>query len=110
MSTEQRSEKDRVRYRTVAFRMSETEWAELNARIELCGRKKQEYLIESVLRQKLIVVGNQLMSEKMDALLDEILEELTQLEADAEFDLDTLLSIRSVVEILDSYKQDKGVQ
>jgi hypothetical protein len=52
-----KNEKSRMRYRTVAFHMSENEWMELTARVALCSRQKQDYSVDSVLHQRLVVVG-----------------------------------------------------
>ena len=47
---------------TIAFRMSPEENAELDLRVKLCGyQTRQEYIIESVLHQKVTAVGNPLM-------------------------------------------------
>jgi hypothetical protein len=95
-----KNEKNRTRYRTVAFRMSESEWMELNARVLLCGRQKQDYLIDSVLHQKLVVVGNLLMGEKVEAILADIHEVLKQVEADGFVDEENLLPLRTIAELL----------
>jgi hypothetical protein len=71
-----RVERHRKRYRTVAFRMSENEWQELEKRVKLSGRQKQDYLIKSVLHQKIVVIGNQIQFERLRSTLNEIADEL----------------------------------
>lgn len=95
-----KNEKNRTRYRTVAFRMSELEWNELNERVALSGRRKQDYLIDSALNQELIVVGNCLMQEKIEAQLNEITSALEDAEIDGEIYEDVLLPLRTITEIV----------
>ena len=62
MSEKNRDNKNRWRNVTIAFRMSPEENEELNLRVKLCGyQTRQEYIIESVLHQKVTAVGNPLM-------------------------------------------------
>ena len=59
MSEKNRDNKNRWRNVTIAFRMSPEENEELDLRVKLCGyRTRQEYIIESVLHQKVTAVGN----------------------------------------------------
>lgn len=98
-------EKNRKRYRTVAFRMSDNELYELNKRVELSGRQKQDFLIKSVLYQKIVVVGNQLQFEKLKTQLDEIVNELKRIEH-LEDDTSNLLSpIRTALEMIYGFEQ-----
>ena len=62
MSEKNRDNKNRWRNVTIAFRMSPEENEELDLRVKLCGyQTRQEYIIESVLHQKVTAVGNPLM-------------------------------------------------
>lgn len=64
MSEKNRDNKNRWRNVTIAFRMSPEENEELDLRVKLCGyQTRQEYIIESVLHQKVTAVGNPLMEE-----------------------------------------------
>ena len=101
-----REEKHRKRYKTVAFRMSDDELRELDKRIELSGRMKQDYLIKSVLHQKIIVIGNQVQFKKLKALLDEIVTELRRIESVEEVSVNLLTPIRTAVEIINGFGSD----
>ena len=58
MSEKNRDDKNRWRNVTIAFRMSPEE----NNRVKLSGfRTKQDYIIQSVLHQKVVATGNPLM-------------------------------------------------
>ena len=61
MSEKNRDNKNRWRNVTIAFRMSPEENEELDLKLKLCGYQQQEYIIESVLHQKVTAVGNPLM-------------------------------------------------
>ena len=62
---------------TIAFRMSPEENEELDLRVKLCGyQTRQEYIIESVLHQKVTAVGNPLMLVQFRKQLRGIEEEL----------------------------------
>lgn len=62
MSAKNRDNKNRWRNKTIAFRMSPEEATELDSRIKLCGySKRQDYIIESVLHQKITAIGNPYM-------------------------------------------------
>lgn len=54
-----RNESNRKKCITVAFRVTPKERDELNKRIYLSGRTKQDYMLQSALEQSLIIVGNQ---------------------------------------------------
>jgi hypothetical protein len=85
-----RAEKNRARYRTVAFRMSEDEWHELEHRVALSGRQRQDYLIQSALYQQIAVVGNRLLGERLEQTLGDILKELVRIRGASEFDPEAL--------------------
>lgn len=95
-----RVEKNRKRYRTVAFRMSEEEWIELHERIALSGRQKQDYFIQSVLYQQIVIVGNRIQSERLERTLDGILEEMVRLDNAGDIDVEILAPLRTAIEMI----------
>jgi uncharacterized protein (DUF1778 family) len=101
-----RVEKHRKRYRTVAFRMSEDEWQELDKRVALSGRQKQDFLIKSILHQKIVVIGNQVQFEKLKTTLDEILAELRRIDCAEDVGSELLVPIRTAVEIINGFSSD----
>jgi len=96
-------EKNRTRYRTIAFRMSDGERHELENRIALSGLQKQDYLIRSVLHQKIVVIGNQIQFEKLNTQLDEIVTELRRIEQAGAVHDDLLAPIRTAAEIINGF-------
>jgi hypothetical protein len=80
--------------------MSDEELAELNARVELSGRQKQDFIIKSILHQKIIVIGNQINYDRLRQKLDEILAELCRIEHAEDVSCETLAPIRTAAEII----------
>ena len=80
MSEKNMDKRNRWRNVTIAFRMSPEENEELDKRVKLCGyQTRQEYIIESVLYQKITAVGNPLMLVQFRKQLREIETELKRL-------------------------------
>lgn len=81
MSEKNRDDKNRWRNVTIAFRMSPEENEELNNRVKLSGfRTKQDYIIQSVLHQKVVATGNPLMLVQFRKNLQQIERELERIE------------------------------
>ena len=77
MSEKNRDDKNRWRNVTIAFRMSPEENEELNNRVKLSGfRTKQDYIIQSVLHQKVVATGNPMMLVQFRQNLQRIEREL----------------------------------
>ena len=106
MSEKNRDDKNRWRNVTIAFRMSPEENEELNNRVKLSGfRTKQDYIIQSVLHQKVIVTGNPLMLVQFRKNLQQIERELERIEKASDMDGELLTPIRSMLEILEEFKE-----
>lgn len=106
MSEKNRDDKNRWRNVTIAFRVSPEENEELNNRVKLSGfRTKQEYIIQSVLHQKVVAIGNPLMFLQFRQNLQRIEEELKRIGKASEMDEELLTPIRSMLEILEGLKE-----
>lgn len=106
MSEKSRDDKNRWRNVTIAFRVSPEENEELNNRVKLNGfRTKQEYIIQSVLHQKVVAIGNPLMFLQFRQNLLRIEEELKRIGKASEMDEELLTPIRSMLEILEGLKE-----
>ena len=106
MSEKNRDDKNRWRNVTIAFCVSPEENEELNNRVKLSGlRTKQEYIIQSVLHQKVVAVGNPLMFLQFRQNLQRIEEELKRIGKASEMDEELLTPIRSMLEILEGLKE-----
>lgn len=105
MSEKNRDDKNRWRNVTIAFRMSPEENEELNNRVKLSGfRTRQDYIIQSVLHQKVVVTGNPLMLVQFRQNLQRIEQELERIEKASEMDGELLTPIRSMLEILEGFR------
>jgi len=106
MSEKNRDDKNRWRNVTIAFRMSPEENEELNNRVKLSGfRTKQDYIIQSVLHQKVVATGNPLMLVQFRQNLQRIEHELERIEKASDMDGELLTPIRSMLEILEGFKE-----
>ena len=106
MSEKNRDDKNRWRNVTIAFRVSPEENEELNNRVKLSGlRTKQEYIIQSVLHQKVVAIGNPLMFLQFRQNLQRIEEELKRIGKASEMDEELLTPIRSMLEILEGFRE-----
>ena len=106
MSEKNRDDKNRWRNVTIAFRMSPEENKELNNRVKLSGfRTKQDYIIQSVLHQKVVATGNPLMLVQFRKNLQQIGRELERIEKASDMDGELLTPIRSMLEILEGFKE-----
>lgn len=106
MSEKNRDDKNRWRNVTIAFRMSPEENEELNNRVKLSGfRTKQDYIIQSVLHQKVVAMGNPLMLVQFRKNLQQIERELERIEKASDMDGELLTHIRSMLEILEEFKE-----
>lgn len=104
MSAKNKDEKGRWRNKVIAFRISSEEDEELNRRYKLCGfRTKQEFLIQSVLHQKVTAVGNPLMIVQFRKQLFEILNELERIQSQDEMSEELFTPIRTMLEILEGF-------
>lgn len=106
MSAKNRDDKNRWRNVTVAFRMSPEENEELTQRVKMCGyRTRQEYIIQSVLHQKIVATGNPLMLVSFRQNLQHIEAELERLQNAGDMDAELLTPIRTMLEILEAFHE-----
>ena len=106
MSVKIYDHKGRWRNKTVAFRVSPEEAAQLDILSKLSGLTKQDYLIRRVLAKEVTVSGNPRVFKALRNQLAVILTELQRLEA-VNTDNDELLDIILYIsEILDGLKSE----
>lgn len=106
MSEKNRDDHNRWRSVTVAFRMSPEENEELTTRVKLSGyRTRQDYLIQSVLHQKVVATGNPLMLVTFRKNLQHIETELERLQTGENVDEELFVPIRTMLEILEAFRE-----
>ena len=79
--------------------MSPEERAELEQRILISGKKKQDYMIQSSLEQKLEIVANRKMLMDIQHRMDEIETELKRVVSSDAVDMEKLVGLRSLIEL-----------
>ena len=69
-------DKDRLRNKTVSFRVSLEEARLLEARIKICGMPKAQFIIQSLLYGKISIVVGKYQSDRLSLELRRLREEL----------------------------------
>ena len=105
MSKKNYDNHNRWRNKTVAFRVSAEEDLQLETLVKLTGLTKQDYIIQSVLHQKVVATGNPLMLVQFRKNLQQIERELERIEKASDMDGELLTPIRSMLEILEGFKE-----
>ncbi len=106
MSAKIKDDKNRWRNKTIAFRLSPEENEELEKRYRLLGyRTKQDYLIDAVLKNKVMAIGNMQMLYQFKRSLEEILAELQRINKAENMGEEMMSSIRTMLEIMEAVKE-----
>jgi hypothetical protein len=111
MSLKVKDDKNRWRNKTIAFRLSPEEDEELNKRYKLLGyRTKQNYIIDSVLKNKVVAMGNMEMIYQFRQSLKEILTELKRIDKADDLNEELTIPIRTMLEIIEAMKAQANSQ
>lgn len=78
---------------------------ELEQRILLSGKKKQEYMIQSSLEQRLFIVGNWKMIENIQERMDVIEVELKRVASADALDMEKLAGVKALVELFEAVRE-----
>ena len=105
MSAKNLDRHNRWRSKTVAFRVSPEEDAQIETAVQLSGLTKQDYIIQSVLHQKVVATGNPLILVQFRQNLQRIERELERIVQVSDMDEELLTPIRSMLEILEGFKE-----
>lgn len=100
-----KDEHNRKRDIIVNFRMSPEERAELEQRILMSGKKKQDYMIQSSLEQKLEIVANRKMLMNIQERMDIIEIELKRVANADALDIDKLAGLKALIELFQAVKE-----
>ena len=108
MTEKNKDKYGRVRVVTVAFRMSQAESEEFDKRVRLCGyKKRQDFIIESLLNQRVIATGNPLMLAQFRKNLQRIEQELKRISSMETVDPELFTPLRTMQEILEAFEQQR---
>ncbi|RHP34542.1 plasmid mobilization protein [Lachnotalea sp. AF33-28] len=105
MSLKNRDEHNRWRNKTVAFRVSPEEDAQIEIALKLTGLTKQDYIIRRLLCKDVVVQENPRVYKALRDQLAAVLAELRRIEVGG-MDDELLDTIQTLAEIMDGMKED----
>ena len=106
MSAKNLDNKGRFRSRTIGFRVSPEEDAQINVAVSLSGLTKQDYIVKRLLCRDIVVQGNPRVYKALKDQLAKVLDELKRIENGDEVDEDLLATINLITVTLDGMKQE----
>ena len=106
MSLKNRDNKNRWRNKTVAFRVSPEEDAQIETAVRLSGLTKQDYITRRLLCREVVVQGNPRVYKALRNELAAVLAELRRIEAGAGVDEELIDNIELIAAILDGMRED----
>ena len=106
MSAKNLDNKGRFRSRTIGFRVSPEEDAQINVAVSLSGLTKQDYIVKRLLCRDIVVQGNPRVYKALKDRLGEVLDELKRIESGAGVDKELLENIRLITVTLDGMKSE----
>ena len=105
MSLKNRDNKNRWRNKTVAFRVSPEEDAQIETAVRLSGLTKQDYITRRLLCREVVVQGNPRVYKALRNELAAVLAELQRIEAGAGVDKDLMDNIELNAAIMDGMRE-----
>ena len=106
MSLKNRDNKNRWRNKTVAFRVSPEEDAQIETAVRLSGLTKQDYITRRLLCREVVVQGNPRVYKALRNELAAVLAELQRIEAGDGVDEELMDNIELIAAIMDGMSED----
>ena len=106
MSAKWLDHQGRWRSKTIAFRMSPEEDAQLNTFVKLSCLTKQDYIIHRLLHREVVVQGNPKVYKALRNQLLEVLDQLQRIEAGSGLDEDLVETICMIAVITNGMKNE----
>ena len=106
MSLKNRDNHNRWRNKTVAFRVSPEEDAQIETFVKLSGLTKQDYITRRLLDRAVVVQGNPRVYKALRDQLAAVLGELRRMEVGGGVDDELLATIRLITVTLGGMKED----
>lgn len=101
MSAKNMDDHNRFRSRTIGFRVSPEEDAQINIAVSLSGLTKQEYIVSKLLDREISVHGNCKIHRAVYDRLSEVLAQLSRIENGAQIDEELLSNINLIARLID---------
>jgi len=108
MSLKNRDEHNRWRNKTVAFRVSPEEDAQIEVAVKLTGLTKQDYITRRLLCKDVVVQGNPRVYKALRDQLAAVLAELRRIEPGSNVDDELMDTIQMIASIMDGMKEDSA--
>ena len=106
MSLKNRDNKNRWRNKTVAFRVSPEEDAQIETAVRLSGLTKQDYITRRLLCREVVVQGNPRVYKALRNELAAVLAELQRIGAGDGVDEELMDNIELIAAIMDGMRED----
>ena len=106
MSSKNRDEHNRWRSKTVAFRVSPEEDAQIERYVQLSGLTKQDYITRRLTHKDIVVQGNPRVFKALRNQLAEVLLELQRIETGGAVNDELLDLIEMIADILGGMKEE----
>ena len=106
MSLKNMDNKNRWRSKTVGFRVSPEEDAQIETAVRLSGLTKQDYITRRLLCRDVVVQGNPRVYKALRDRIAAVLGELRRIEAGAGVDDELLDTIELIAAIMDGMKEE----
>ena len=106
MSSTNRDEHNRWRSKTVAFRVSPEEDAQIERYVQLSGLTKQNYITRRLTHKDVVVQGNPRVFKALRNQLAEVLLELQRIETGGAVNDELLDLIEMIADILGGMKEE----
>ena len=106
MSSKNRDEHNRRRNKTVAFRVSPEEDAQIERYVQLSGLTKQDYITRRLTHKDVMVQGNPRVFKALRNQLAEVLSELQRIENGNAVNDELLDLIEMIADILGGMKEE----
>ena len=108
MSAKNLDNHNRWRNRTVAFRVSDEENAQIDLAVKLTGLTNQDYITRRLLDKDVVVQGNPRVYKALRDQFTAVLDELRRIEAGAGVNDELLDTINLIASIMDGMKEESA--
>ncbi len=106
MSLKNRDNKNRWRNKTVAFRVSPEEDAQIETAVRLSGLTKQDYITRRLLEKEVVVQGNPRVYKALRDQFTAVLDELRRIEAGQGVNDELLDTIQMITTIMNGMQEE----
>lgn len=106
MSHKNLDRKNRWRSKTVAFRVSPEESAQIDTAVRLSGLTKQDYITDRLLCRAVVVQGNPKVYKALRDQLAAVLDQLHRIECGSSVDGELLETIQMITAIMDGMRRE----